>query len=303
MSERLGISRVAVWKHIKSLQQMGYAIEGSASGYSLEDDIDHLYSWEFSSSRDNYITFKNLDSTMNIAREKADKGCPSFTTIIAETQNAGKGSADRIWHSNEGGLYFTMVLKPELPSAYHYIYTLAATAALKKTIEKLYNISTGSKWPNDLMYQDKKIAGILTEMHSKGNKINWLNLGVGINVNNHPGLVNSCSIKEISGIRHDRKNLLTSFEDQYKKIIKDNKPSEIRRLWKQGNLTLDKEIILKSETGDVIKGVSTDIDAAGSLLIKDSKNKIQQALFGDIYIKETAGRMITSCSPMQPKEK
>jgi BirA family biotin operon repressor/biotin-[acetyl-CoA-carboxylase] ligase len=283
MSEKLGISRVAVWKHIKTLQEMGYAITGSASGYIFNDEKDYLYPWEFEKERDNYIIFKHLDSTMETAREKAEKGCPPFTTIIAGTQSAGKGSADRKWVSDEGGLYFTIILKPDLPSAYHHIYTLAAAAALRESVESLYSIRSSTKWPNDLLYNDKKIAGILTEGLIKGNRFNWLNVGIGINVNNHPGLENSSTIKNISGKSHDRKKLLTTFEDSYRKIIKENSPDEIIRLWKKNNHTLGKNVSLRSVSGRVLKGLAKDIDASGSLLISDREKNIQQALFGDVY--------------------
>lgn len=289
MSDRIGISRVAVWKQIKSLREMGYTIEGSASGYSLNDDIDHLYSWEFKTERDNYFIFKSLDSTMDLAREKAENGCSPYTTIIAETQNRGKGSTDRIWISEEGGLYFTTILRPELPSSYHYIYTLAATAALKESVKKLYNISTDLKWPNDLMHHNKKIAGVLTEMNIKGNYINWLNVGVGINVNNNMKhrleISEGSSIKEISGSSHDRKDLLTSFEKNFRKIIEHNTPEEIRNLWMKGNESLKKDLTLKPSTGKILRGRSEGIDESGALLIKDRDNIQHKALFGDIYYK------------------
>jgi len=283
MSENLKISRVAVWKNIKSLRDMGYSIEGTASGYILTDDKDLLYSWEFKGVGDNYHTYRELTSTMDIARIEAEKGCDEFTTIIAEKQSAGRGRGEKQWLSNEGGLYFTTVLKPRLPMAYHYIYTLAAAVVLNDTVKEIYNIPLSVKWPNDLLYNNRKLAGILTEFHVLGDRLKWLNLGIGINVNNSIDNDMRCSIREISGSIQDRKILLSSFEGKYKKLIDNNSPSEIRSLWKRDNFTLKKDIRLKTSSGQVFNGIAEDIDATGALLIRGNNNIKTQALFGDIY--------------------
>ncbi|MDA3809794.1 MAG: biotin--[acetyl-CoA-carboxylase] ligase [Spirochaetaceae bacterium] len=284
MSDHLGISRVAVWKHIKSLQELGYRINGSSTGYTLIDDKDLLYSWEFHKNRENYQTFSELISTMNTARDEVEKGCDSFTTIIAEKQSAGRGRGNHIWQSNEGGLYFTTIIKPELPLAYHYLYILAAAVAIREAVEELYRIPAKSKWPNDILFEEKKLAGVLAEFQASGDRIKWLNLGVGINVNNINNIENSCSIKEIIGSKQDRRILLTTFEDKYKKILSDSGPVEILNRWKKNNYTLNKKIQLKSITGKLFKGIAEDIDSSGSLMIKDNNKNITKALFGDLFI-------------------
>ncbi len=286
MSEKLGISRVAIWKHIKTLKELGYKIVGSSTGYILQPDNDFLYSWEFDTNADLYMTYKELSSTMEKAKEEAEKKCSPFKTIIAETQSAGKGQADRNWQSDKGGLYFTTILRPQLPSAYTYLYTFAATAVLSEVIRSLYNLEAEAKWPNDLLINGKKIAGVLTENHSKGTKINWLNLGIGINANNNPQLSNAESLKNLCGRKIDRKELLTTFEKRYKATIETSTPDEICNLWKRNNQTINSRLDLKSGTGECFKGIAIDIDRTGSLLIMQSNNKVKQALFGDLYIKE-----------------
>ena len=286
MSIKLGISRVAVWKHIKALQELGYAISSTSSGYKLEKEKNHLYSWEFENSHDNYQTFKKLSSTMDKAREEVEKGCKTYTTIIAETQSAGRGRADRTWKSDEGGLYFTSILRPELPSAYLYIYTFAASIVLKRSIFQLYHVQSELKWPNDILHNGKKLAGILTESNIRGDRINWLNLGIGVNVNNTPSLENSCSINSIKGTDQDRKILLTTFEINFKKLIKSHTPGEIRSLWLMDNLSINKNINMKSSTGQRFNGVIETVDSGGSLIIREKNNKVKQALFGDIFIRQ-----------------
>ena len=286
ISNRLNVSRVTVWKHIKVLQELGYKIEGSSQGYTLKEESDRLYSWEFESNRYNYQTYRELSSTMDVARDKAVSGCEEYTTIIAETQSAGKGRGDKNWISNEGGLYFTTILRPSLPSSYHYVFTFAATSVLCEIIKENYSIPVKVKWPNDIMIDEYKICGVLSETHMFGDRINWLNLGIGINVNNDPQLKTSSSLKKITGLQYDRKELLTTFEDKYKKLIMENSPEEIRKKWKNDNYSLNKKIHLKTISGQIFKGTAIDLDATGALIIKNNKNELKQALFGDNYIKQ-----------------
>jgi len=284
----LNISRVAVWKQIKSLQELGYKIEGTSTGYKLGEDLneDHLYSWEFETARSNYHTYRELNSTMDTAREKAVKGCPGFTTVIAERQNNGRGRGGKKWESDEGGLYFTSVIRPRLPSPYNYIYTLAATAAICDVFKDLYQIEAQTKWPNDVQINGKKISGILTEIHMNGDVMNWLNLGVGINVNNTLQLAGSSSLKEVIGNRQDRRKLLTAFERGFRSILDQNTPREIRNYWKQYCALMNQNILLKTAGGRVVQGKVENIDESGALLIRNKRNELEQALFGDFYIKE-----------------
>lgn len=285
MSTSLSISRVAVWKHIKSLQELGYSIEGTPSGYILYDTGDHLYSWEFDSPRKNYHTYRELNSTMDMARRKAEENCDNFTTVIAETQNEGRGRGNRKWESDEGGLYFTTVLRPQLPSAYHYIYTLAATTVICETVRELCSVDLQTKWPNDVLAgNNRKISGVLTEIHMTGDSISWLNLGVGINVNNNPGLEKSSSLKDLCGRPVSRRDILTLFENKYRKLLDSINPADVRSRWAGNSCTINKKIELHTGSGRILKGTAEGIDESGSLLIRDNSNKVKQALFGDLYI-------------------
>ncbi len=287
ISDNLQISRVALWKQIKSLRELGYDIEGRSTGYILREasDTDHLYSWEFDSEQTDFHTYKQLTSTMDIARINAEKGCRSYSTYIAEKQIDGRDRNGSKWISNEGGLYFTTVIRPNTPPAYCYLHTLAATAVICEVLQELYNIKAQAQWPNDVLIDDKKISGVLAEMHTTGNSVNWLNLGVGINVNNRTDLDRSCSLEEKSGFKQDRRKLISAFQKRFKSILSDNTTAEIRNYWKRYSGTIDRNIALKSSTGRLLKGKAENIDESGALLIRNGKNEIEQALFGDLYIK------------------
>ena len=111
LSNRLGISRVSVWKHIQGLKENGYEIVASSQGYHLAGSPDALFPWEFPERISKIHYYPQVDSTMDIAREMARGGCPGFTVVIAGSQKKGRGRLSRNWHSGTGGLYFTIVLR------------------------------------------------------------------------------------------------------------------------------------------------------------------------------------------------
>lgn len=284
ISRELDVSRVAVWKQIKALKELGYAIESTPRGYVLNEESDHLFSWEFPDSKNNYQAYRELDSTMDKAREEAVKGCDPYTTILAETQRKGRGRGERSWISGSGGLYFTLVLKPRLPLAYHYVYTLGASAALSEAARELYGADLSTKWPNDVLWGDRKIAGFLTEMQVSGDSISWLTLGAGINVNNDPRLESGTSLEKIMGRKLDRKDLLECFVNKFRSLMEKDSPAEIRSLWEKRSAMIGSEASFEKSDGQIIRGVVRSVDQAGSLLVeKDSK--LKQVLFGDLYKK------------------
>ncbi len=115
LSSLLGVSRVSIWKHVKKLQEFGYNIEATPKGYRLISSPDVLYSWEFGNRESKIHYFDEVTSTMDIARNLARNDCPDFTIIIAGCQKQGRGRLKRPWLSSEGGLYFTIVLRPQIP--------------------------------------------------------------------------------------------------------------------------------------------------------------------------------------------
>jgi len=284
ISQHIGVSRVAVWKQIKNLQELGYPIESSPAGYTLENGIDHLYPWEFDGGKENYKAYRELDSTMNKARELALKGCSDFTTVLAEKQNRGRGRGSKTWDSREGGLYFTWILQPDLPLAYHYIYTIGAAAVLSRTIRELTGLETWTKWPNDLLSSKGKIAGFLTEMECSGDRISWLNIGVGINANNEADQRGRSSLKELSGSTIDRKSLLNLFEQNFRQLLRSENPQTIRRLWERESSTIGKNVLLQSRYEGTFSGRAAALSPAGSLIIRN-RDKETQAPFGDTYTK------------------
>jgi BirA family biotin operon repressor/biotin-[acetyl-CoA-carboxylase] ligase len=132
LSSTLGISRVSVWKHIHRLQELGYSILSTANGYQLLGSPDILFPWEFGDREDRIHYFAELSSTMDTAKEIARKNCSDFTVVIAGRQTAGRGRLNRQWLSEDGGLYFTLVLRPEIPLPASFRVNFLASLTLRQ---------------------------------------------------------------------------------------------------------------------------------------------------------------------------
>ena len=181
LSQKLSISRVSIWKHVHSLQQEGYILEASPKGYRLVSSPDLLLPYEFPGWEGKIHHFTELVSTMDVARELAKGGAEEGTIIIAETQSQGKGRLGREWLSPKGGIYFTIILRPKISPAYAPRINLMAAVAVAKTIGRLFGLKAELKWPNDVLIEGKKACGILAEIDAEIDKVNSVNLGIGIN--------------------------------------------------------------------------------------------------------------------------
>jgi len=169
---RLGTSRVAVWKHIQKLQEMGYGIESGPKGYRLNSSPDSLQPWEFPGREDRVVFLPEAASTMDVAKELARKGCPAFTVVVAGRQTQGRGRLRRVWDSGEGGLYFRVVLRPSLPVLWSPRVNFLAALTLADVLRDGYGVDAGLKWPNDILVEGRKLSGLLAEMGSEGAQVN-----------------------------------------------------------------------------------------------------------------------------------
>ena len=191
LSEYIGVSRTAVWKYIKQLKNDGYVIQSSPSkGYKLVSIPDTLCADEIKYKLNtkligrDVIWFNVLDSTNIYAKKLAIEGCNDGAVIIAETQTAGRGRLGREWNSADGlGIWMSVILKPSILPEYVQLITLAASVAVVKAIKSTTGIQTGIKWPNDIILKGRKLCGILTEMSCESDQINYVVVGIGLNVN------------------------------------------------------------------------------------------------------------------------
>ena len=284
ISAELGISRVSIWKHIKKLQECGYPIEAGGKGYRLKHPIDALFPWEFSEREPNIRYFQETGSTMDIARDMARKGCPEFTVVIAGRQNKGRGRLQRVWHSPEGGLYFTVVTRPRIPPVLSPRVNFIASVVLVQTIRNRFDIEATVKWPNDILVKERKLSGMLSEIEAESDRVSFINIGIGLNVNNDPTPMepNACSLKMILKKEISRKALLTEFLDAFESRIIRGDFDDVISDWKQYTSTLNRtvRIVIGKKTRE---GVAIDVDENGALILKTPDGSTETITYGDCF--------------------
>src|SRR5690606_19755638 len=221
LAARLGVSRTMVWKQIKTLRELGYKITAHPRrGYHLVARPDKLYPWEVVNGLSTQLIgrtieyYDELPSTNQRAKEllpAVDEGA----VILAEMQTAGRGRLGRSWFSPPGtGIWLSIILRPpfspiELPKL-----NLLAVVALSRAVKAVLDIRPLVKWPNDLYYQDRKLAGILTEVTGELGRLEHVIMGVGINVNQRSNdfplelRTKAGSLRMATGCFVDRKDLL-----------------------------------------------------------------------------------------------
>ena len=285
ISEAVGISRVAVWKHIKALKQAGVDIKALPTGYELQDAGNLLYPFCFPKNlQDKIFHFPELDSTMDQARRIARQGVRHASCVIAEVQTASRGRLDRQWASARGGLWFTLILKPDLPPPLAWTVNFAASACMSEVLAGLFDLDVRVKWPNDLLLQGRKLSGMLSEMETRADMVNFLFLGIGLNVNNETESdeYQAISLKTALGKPVSRKQILARFLDLFESRITAVDPARIISQWKERTATIGTKV--RVQTHDrVYEGRALDVDDTGALIVKGRDGIIRKIIYGDCF--------------------
>lgn len=237
----------------------------------------------------NFIYSDEVESTNTVllnSKEFSQNG----TVLLAEFQSKGKGRKDRVWISNAGqNLTFSILLKSDLKDYKLSLINLGASIAVAQGIENLFQLDAELKWPNDILVNKKKIAGILIESTSKGSKLNRVVIGIGINVNqpNFPGKfdIQPTSIRREFHELVNRERLLSEILNNFEDIllIIKSDPNKILNDWRSRCKMIGEKI--KIVEGDKIKvGIFDDIDENGILILK-SGDKIEKIHFGDVSLR------------------
>lgn len=283
LADELAVSRAAVWKHIEALREEGFVIESDDHGYhlsefpemsasSVEYGLDAPFDIEY---------YEEIDSTNYRAREIAEDG-RADTVVVASAQTAGRGRLDRDWESPPGGVYLSIVCRPDLPPAKAPLYTLAAAVATTRAT-RAAGIDARIKWPNDVLVVDEdrdvtdKLAGILTEMQGEADRIAWLVVGIGVNTDD-PEIEGATGLQaeaiEPVGIRAFVQRLLCEFDD-----LREN-PDAILSAWRDNALTLGQRVRIETPGGEVV-GQALDIESPGTLVIESDDGDTVRVHAGD----------------------
>lgn len=301
IAKRMQVSRTAIWKHIRELKQAGYAIGShSRRGYALLEAPDVLLPNEIRHGlqterfgREIYH-YQEVTSTNNEAKRLASvEGVAEGAIIVSETQSGGRGRLSRGWFSPIGkGIWFSIVLRPAFLPQEAPKCTLLAAVAIARAIEKVTGVRAGIKWPNDILYQGKKLVGILTEMNAEMDGINYIVIGMGINVNITASEVPEelreivTSLLMIRGEKTSRITLLCAIlkelEIIYQSVLNQGF-ADILNEWKTYSVTLEQQVRVIGIDAS-FDGTAIDIDKDGALLVK-TQDGVQRVLAGDVSIR------------------
>ena len=300
LSDVLRISRVAVWKHIKKIKELGYTIESKQKlGYKLISNSNLLLPWEITSNLKTKIIgqqayyFDIIDSTQNQALKMANDTSHDGSVIVASKQTGGRGRAGRKWISPKGGIWISIILQPKFDISITTLFPIASALALSIAIEKTFSIKPELKWPNDLTIKGKKVAGMLVDVSLESNRIENLVLGVGINFNVNvkqiekslKGTPNFYGVATLNGQKKKVKpiQLVQTFLVELEKIYKSLNAKKTKRIifeWTSRSSTIGKNVELN--TADTkIKGKAIRIDEDGALVVLEN-NKEHRIIAGDV---------------------
>ena len=294
LSEKFGISRTAIWKHIENLRGQGYEIAASPHlGYRLVSRPDRLTEVELKWQLDTDIigkkiySYKETGSTNDIAHKIAASGEKEGALVIAEYQTKGRGRLGRKWVSPRSrGVYLSVVLRPNILPREISIITLFSSLAVAKTIRKDIGLSALIKWPNDILINNKKVCGILTELNGEADKVNYVIAGIGVNVNTKKELLpeGASSLCAERGEDIDRidftKSLLVNLDKYYKAFL-GGEIDLILNEYKRFSAILDRNVKINYHNRSMT-GRAVDVDKDGALVLRMDNGFHERVLAGDV---------------------
>ncbi|MDD5432592.1 MAG: biotin--[acetyl-CoA-carboxylase] ligase [Candidatus Omnitrophica bacterium] len=294
ISHRLGITRQGLWKHIQELKEVGYDIVAVPHlGYRFQSAPDRLFDFEVTKDLNTKLLgkkihyFDSVDSTMNVAMQLGLKGAQEGTIVLAETQVKGKGRQGRIWSSPKyKGIYLSLILRPKLLPTQASILTFVSAVGICEGIKEATGIDVQIKWPNDIFLQNKKLGGLLTELDAETDKINFLVVGMGLNVNNDKKslIAQAISLKEF---RKEQVNRVVLLQEILRKIESNYLAFQLKgahfitEKWRQHSITLGKRVKVYCQK-EHIEGEAVDIDVDGGLLVRNDTGFTQKVMAGDV---------------------
>lgn len=303
LAEQLKISRAAIWSRIEELRSLGYEIEaGPHFGYRLVGEPDALHADDLLArlgktkiiGRDIRV-FEQTTSTNDVIEKLARDGVREGVVVFAESQTKGRGRLGRKWISpNRKGLWFSILLRPDLRPQETTQLTVASATALRRAIEAETKLQPEIKWPNDILIGGKKVAGILTELSAELDKVRHVILGIGIDVNlsanEFPADLKkmATSLKIESGETISRAELATAIlrelDFDYARICA-GKFSAVADEWEEHCTTIGKNVTVQIG-GRKIRGRAESLDDDGALLLRTEHGRLERIIGGDVTLEK-----------------
>jgi BirA family biotin operon repressor/biotin-[acetyl-CoA-carboxylase] ligase len=266
LADRLGVSRAAVWKQVEALREAGFEVESGADGYAVRSvpdcgadaiayGLDAPYTVEY---------HDRLPSTNDRARELAAEGA-SGRLVVAGEQTCGRGRLDRSWNSPPGGVYASLLLTPDRPPAHIPIFTLGAAVAVTRACREA-GVDAVIKWPNDVLLAgtERKLAGVLTEMEGEADRVSWLIVGVGANVDIAAAALpdGATSVRAASGDT-DRRRFCQRVVEAFHALG----PGSVLAAWREHAVTPGRAVRVETP-GGTVEGEAVDVEFPGALVVR-----------------------------------
>ena len=272
LADRLEVSRAAVWKQVEALRAEGFAVEGGDGGYRVTEVSDYgAAALEFGLDAPYTVEYHDrLASTNDRARELATEGAGDVV-VVGDEQTGGRGRLDRAFVAPAGGIWASLLVRPDRPPAEVPMYTLAAAVAVARTARAV-GVEATIKWPNDVLVADgsdgeRKLCGILTEMEGEADRVSWLVVGIGINANVDRDTLpaGATSLRaEVGDI--DRRQFLQRVLTGIHDLTSGPDLQSVLDTWREYASTLDRRVRVETPHGAVV-GRAVDIRFPGSLVI------------------------------------
>ncbi len=298
LAKSLGVSRAAIWKHVKRLRHAGYGIETVPfEGYRFISRPDRMLSAEIKAALGTtrfgkeVYSFQETSSTSDVASALARGGAEEGTVVVADKQTAGKGRVGRSWESPPGvGIWMSIILRPRVPPMNAPQLTIASALAVSDFLQEEAGLEPSIEWPNDIVIRGKKVCGILTEMVAEQDRVEFVILGIGLNVN-HAQQDFSLALKEIAtslyledGLKRDRTALLQKLLEQlenYYDMLQAGDFGEIAARWSANSYTLRRRVRCTCD-GQPVEGTAESLGLDGALLVRADKGELCRITSGDV---------------------
>jgi len=298
ISRKLGVSRTAIWKHVRKLEAEGYVIEAAPrNGYRLVERPCRLSPAGLSAKLATRVFGRRLQvldavpSTQDVVRELAEAGAPEGTLVLAEQQTRGRGRMGRAWVSPPGkGVWMSLLLRPRVPLPLAPQLTMLAAVALCRGLGRIAPLPIGIKWPNDLLVEGRKISGILLESAAEDERLKHVVVGIGISVNleaeDFPPEVRAkaVSLRMALGRPLDRTDVVAAVMEEFETLYElyDGQGfGPIRSLWEARSATLHRRVRLETPQGTV-EGTAEALDELGGLRIRRDDGTLHTVYTGEL---------------------
>ncbi|HEY3915193.1 MAG TPA: biotin--[acetyl-CoA-carboxylase] ligase [Verrucomicrobiae bacterium] len=301
LARSLRMTRAGVWSHIEQLRASGYDIEAAPHiGYRLFGTPDALHADDLCSRLgptrvigSEIHVFRETTSTNDIAARLARGRAAEGAVVFAESQTKGRGRMGRTWLSPAGkGLWFTVLLRPDIPPQQATQLTVASATALARAIKVQTGIVPEIKWPNDIMIRGRKVCGILTEMNAEMDYLKEVLLGIGMDVNLEPADFPPALRKIATSLRIETGQPVNRAElavvilrelDRDYHLVKSGDFDLVAEEWREHCSTLGRQVAIRVGNR-IIRGCAEALDDDGALLVRGPHDHLERIVGGDVTV-------------------